>query len=244
MGGCSICERASVCVRVVYLVVVFIFAVAFVVSHLINCVYKKEMNCHVHSFIRRRRHHRHRCLGRSRLLVVVIVVSHTNCAVVKMLLMLLPLLELFIQGWLLLLLLSLSTSSSSLSSIIPIYPSVHPSIHTFARNHSMRRLLVLVGYCCSRWVFVRWRHLVQCPSMYSFIFVCACVRVNVVSSGCMSSSVYLLGFEHFILNPSNEKRNQMKSEVAATVASAAVSSETFMDGGIPNAQRASERVSE
>lgn len=203
------------------------------------------MNCHVHSFIRRR-HHRHRCLGRSRsrLLVVVIVVSHTNCAVVKMLLMLLPLLELFIQGWLLLLLLSLSTSSSSLSSIIPIYPSVHPSIHTFARNHSMRRLLVLVGYCCSRWVFVRWRHLVQCPSMYSFIFVCACVRVNVVSSGCMSSSVYLLGFEHFILNPSNEKRNQMKSEVAATVASAAVSSETFMDGGIPNAQQASERVSE
>lgn len=236
------CE--CVCMRVVYLVVVFIFAVAFVVSHLINCVYKKEMNCHVHSFIRRRRHHRHRCLGRSRLLVVVIVVSHTNCAVVKMLLMLLPLLELFIQGWLLLLLLSLSTSSSSsLSSIIPIYPSVHPSIHTFARNHSMRRLLVLVGYC-SRWVFVRWRHLVQCPSMYSFIFVCACVRVNVVSSGCMSSSVYLLGFEHFILNPSNEKRNQMKSEVAATVASAAVSSETFMDGGIPNAQRASERVSE
>lgn len=235
------CE--CVCVRVVYLVVVFIFAVAFVVSHLINCVYKKEMNCHVHSFIRRRRrHHRHRCLGRSRLLVVVIVVSHTNCAVVKMLLMLLPLLELFIQGWLLLLLLSLSTSSSSssLSSIIPIYPSVHPSIHTFARNHSMRRLLVLVGYCCSRWVFVRWRHLVQCPSMYSFIFVCTCVRVNVVSSGCMSSSVYLMGFEHFILNPSNEKRNQMKSEVAATVASAAVSSETFMDGGIPNAQRACE----
>lgn len=41
--------------RVVYLVVVFIFAVAFVVFHLINCVYKKEMNCHVHSFICRRR---------------------------------------------------------------------------------------------------------------------------------------------------------------------------------------------